>query len=209
MSKTSEKKILRRLNALLALKGMKIILPFAALVVIALIVMTVSVRNRTIKVGTTGFSFESIGELATYEAIVTETDKLDYYQNLFGWRIPLTTTKSIFSYDVVIKAGFDFSKIEYSPDVIAKTVTVVLPEVVILSQELDTDSLVVWDESKSIFTPLGIEDFNDAADEMIADAANDAVNKGLLENARENAEILIRSLLSTAYPLNEYSYTFK
>ena len=78
-----------------------------------------------------------------------------------------------------------------------------------MSQELDTDSLVVWDESKSIFTPLGIEDFNDAADEMIADAANDAVNKGLLENARENAEILIRSLLSTAYPLNEYSYTFK
>lgn len=135
---------------------------------------------------TTKIGFEDIGELATQTAYCTEVNVTDASRELFGMKIPFTQSKNIYSYDVVIKAGFDFTEIEW--DVKGLTIEVKLPEVKILSSEVELDSLKVYHEDESIFRQITLEENNDALTELQKNAENSAVENGLLVNARENGE---------------------
>lgn len=135
---------------------------------------------------TTKIGFEDIGELATQTAYCTEVNVTDVSRELFGMKIPFTQSKNIYSYDVVIKAGFDFTEIEW--DVKGLTIEVKLPEVKILSSEVELDSLKVYHEDESIFRQITLEENNDALTELQKNAENSAVENGLLVNARENGE---------------------
>ncbi len=150
----------------------------------------------------------NIGELATQVAYVTQIDKFEDAQHLWGWKIPLTTASSIYSYDITVKAGIDFSKITVNVDEKEKTITFTLPETTILSSEIDFDSLQVWDESTNIFTPLTIEAFNDNQKELESEAISKVEENGILEAARSNAEQLIKGMMISSYPEGEYEYMF-
>lgn len=63
---------------------------------------------------TTKIGFEDIGELATQVAYSTEVNVTDASRKLFGMTIPFTQSKYIYSYDVIVKAGFDFTQVEWS-----------------------------------------------------------------------------------------------
>ena len=95
---------------------------------------------------TTKIGFEDIGELATQTAYCTEVNVTDASRELFGMKIPFTQSKYIYSYDIEIKAGFDFTEIEW--DVNGSTIEVRLPEAKILSSEVDQDSLEVYHEEE-------------------------------------------------------------
>ena len=60
------------------------------------------------------------------------------FKELFGADIPFTNSKYIYSYGITIKAGFDFNEIEWNEK--GNTIEVKLPEVKILSSEIDQDS---------------------------------------------------------------------
>ena len=62
---------------------------------------------------TTKIGFENIGELATQTAYSTQLGVIDDSRELYGVTIPFTNSKYIYSYDVIIKAGFDFGDIEW------------------------------------------------------------------------------------------------
>lgn len=109
MEKKKEKtNKLRLLKHWLSMTSVKIFLAIIVLLVIALGVgkyfMTTS---KTTKIG-----FEDIGEMATQAVRSTEISTIEGSRDLFGVEIPFTQSKYIFSYDVEIKAGFDFTQIE-------------------------------------------------------------------------------------------------
>lgn len=61
----------------------------------------------------TKLGFENIGELATQTAYCTSVNVTEGSRELFGVTIPFTqSSKYIYSYDIVIKAGFDFTESE-------------------------------------------------------------------------------------------------
>ena len=68
------------------------------------------------------------------------------------------------------------------------TIEVRLPEAKILSSEVDQDSLEVYHEDESIFRQISLEENNEAVAKLRETAVNDAIENGLLENTRENAE---------------------
>ena len=68
------------------------------------------------------------------------------------------SSKYIITYDGVIKAGYDLSKVK--AEVNGTNVTVTLPEPKILSHTIDYDSLQIMDEQYSIFNPVEITDYN-------------------------------------------------
>lgn len=185
----------------------KIILLVILLVIVALGVL--SFDNSTIFSKTTSLDFENIGELATQAALYTNVQTINKDRTLWGIHIPLTTSKSIFSYDGVIKAGYDFSQIELDVSQTDKTITVTLPEVKILSNTLDYDSLLIYDESESIFTPISLEDNNEALTNLEEEGEQKAIENGLFENARANAEVLIKGMLSGMIDLEKYEIVFK
>ena len=158
-------------------------------------------RSKTAKIG-----FEDIGELATQSARTTEISTLEGSRDLFGVTIPFTQSKYIFSYDVEIKAGFDFTQIEWSLN--DYTIEVKLPEAKILSSELDTDSFEVYLEDESIFREITLSETNEAIQELVKNAEEDAVANGILENAPANAETILTGFFASAYDLDEYEIVF-
>lgn len=157
---------------------------------------------------TTKLELKDIGELATQVGYYTNVQVIREAQEAWGWEIPLTQTECIFSFDGIIKAGYNFEQIEIEVDEEMKTVTIVMPEPYVLSNEINPESLKIYDEDKNLFTPLSIEDFGGKLEQVRDESEADAIAKGLFDNARVNAEALIRGFLSGMIDLDEYEIIF-
>lgn len=157
----------------------------------------------------TSFGLKDVGELATQSGYFTVVNVIDDSVELWGWSVPLTASKYIFSYDGTVKAGLDFAKLQYKVNELTKEIVVSLPEMEILSVELQEDSLVIYDESHNIFTPLGLNDIQEARLTMVDEIRKRALENGLLEQAASNAQKLISGFLSGQYDPNEYHIVFE
>lgn len=164
----------------------------------------VSARSKT-----TAFGLRDIGDLTTQVGYFTNVQVIENNQKLWGKTLPFTTSKSIFSYDGVVKAGIDFAQIEYSVDERAHVVTVKMPKAKITDVDVDENSLMVYDEKTSIFTPLLLDDYSQARIALEDTIEADAKSNGLLEQASENAKLLIQNFLAAQYNPNEYNFIFE
>jgi hypothetical protein len=194
-------------------KGKKIL---TILIVIALILAVVwlfvlpSMRKSTKTSSQTQLlQFKNIGELATQECDVVQVEKLtkDALKEKYNIDLPFVGTEVIYSYTVKIKAGFDFSKIDYQVDEKQKSVTVTLPEAKILSSEVDTDSYKCYSDYQSIFNMLSQDDQNHALDNLKKDAEQTAQDNGLLDNAKSNAEKYLTTMIQQTLG-SDYKITF-
>lgn len=157
---------------------------------------------------TTKIGFEDIGELATQEAFCEEVNVMEASRKLFGVDVPFTQSKYIYSYNVKLKAGFDFGDIKWNIDDKKKQIEVKLPEIRTLSSEVDWDSFKVYHEKESKFRSFTLEETNEAQKEMVKTAEEDAIANGLYENARKNAEVIITGFFTQVYDMNEYEITY-
>ncbi len=163
---------------------------------------------QTISTSLSG-SINEIGELATAEYGYTMAQTLDKPpKELIGIKIPFTESKIIYSYDGKIKAGVDFTKVAAKVDEAAGVVYVTMPEAVILSSEVDNDSLVVYDEKNSPFNSLKFEDMNLSIEELKKSAEDNAAKNGLFDSAMENAKKIIRSMVENLNSDKEYKVEF-
>ena len=150
---------------------------FIKLVIILLLVLAVIAGIAGLRKGggqpaeseskTTRIGFENIGQMVTQAAYCTEMNVTKDSRKLFGMTIPFTQSEYIYSYDVEVRAGLDFSQIEWSVDEDNSTIQVRLPQVQILSSEINTDTFKVYHEEESIFTPIKLADNNDALKTLI------------------------------------------
>ncbi len=180
----------------------------AVLVVISLQVYGTFFQHQGISSKVIEQRMQDIGELATQEAYVTIVNKDASKAQLFGIDVPLTDSKYIFSYDVTIKAGLNFADVSMTVDESHKIVTVSLPKATILETSLDLDSLEVYDESNNIFNPLTVSRMNANQQLMTEQGKERALSMGILEAAQSNAEVLMTSLLTSAYPSPEWIIRF-
>ena len=196
------------LSTLMKYKAAKI----ALLVIVAVLLVsmiTLSIGSKTTHDNkATKLRFEDIGELATQVAYCTEVNVTDSQRNILGINIPFTQTKYIYSYDVIIKAGLDFTKIDYTVNDENKTIVIDLPETKILSTELDQESFKVYHEKESIFQNVSLEENNKAQLDIKQSAQDNAIENGLLESAEENAKVLIENFFAQDYNLTEYKISY-
>lgn len=181
----------------------------AVILAVALVVYVSSTSALQTKSNVTAFDLKNIGELATQSGFFTEVNVIDDAKKLFDWNIPFTSSKYVFSYDGVIKAGIDFAEIEWSVSEQNKTVNIRLPESKILSRELKEDSLEIYDERQSVFTPLTLTDIQESRLEMLEELEQTAQENGLLDQANENAKVLVTGFLAGLYNPAEYTYVFE
>lgn len=203
-NKSGENKALKILANSLA---RNILIGIAA--VIVLIVVALGVRKYlSTESQTTRIGFEDIGELATQVAYCEEVNVTEASRELWGVTIPFTQSKYIYSYDVEIKAGLDFGEIRWSVDEENAVIQVELPEARVLSRELDTDSFKLYHEEESIFRQITMEENNEALASLLDTAEADAVANGLLDEARSNAETILRGFFANVYDLGTYEIRF-
>lgn len=156
----------------------------------------------------TRLGFEDIGELATQVAYCTEVNVTEASQELWGFKIPFTQSKYIYSYGVTVKAGIDFQKIQWEQDKKNKVIRVELPEVKVLSCEIDPESFKLYHEAESVFRQITLEENNEAMIGLKDSAEKNAVANGLLTNAEENAKEILKGFFGQAFDLEEYRIEF-
>ena len=171
-------------------------------------------KNRTVPPAVTTDDIEgkisSIGELSTAEYVDTITQTADKAAfELLNIKIPFTSSRIVYSYSGTIKAGVDFSKIKARADSSTNTIHITLPESTILSNELDNDSLTVYDEKNSIFNRFSFSDMNASQADLKQTAEQSAIEKGLLETADFNARELIEKTVSSMYGNGDYTVIFE
>lgn len=77
-----------------------------------------------------------------------------------------------------------------------------------MSSEIDRDSFKVYHEDESIFRQISLEENNEALNEMVSRAEEDAIANGLFDNACDNAKTIIKVFFSQVYDMNEYEIVF-
>lgn len=153
--------------------------------------------------------FEDVGDLTTQSAYCTEVKTLTSSRNILGIQIPFTQSQCIYSYDVIVNAGYDFSQIRCVPKESLSKIVVYLPEVKTTGTELVAGSFKLYIEDQSIFSPITLEDNNEAIEALQEEARQKAIDNGLYEAARTNAESLLRGFLASQYDLSVYDVEFK
>ena len=77
-----------------------------------------------------------------------------------------------------------------------------MPEIEITDITIDNDSFKIMDESNNIFNSISIDDLNDAQKELKKKMKERAVEKGVLDIAKNNAETLLSEMLKS--PTGDY-----
>lgn len=144
----------------------------------------------------------AISELATVEYRYTNMGKFENQVDFYGWKVPLTRKSFIVSYDGMIKAGIDAKEIAVT--VRGNHITLKLPEPVILSHEIEEDSLEILDETSFIFNPLQISDYTGFSVDQKVKLEARAVENGLLAEAGEKARAAVAELLALAPGMEQY-----
>lgn len=138
-----------------------------------------------------------IGELATVEYRYTNVGTLDASKKFkfIDWTIPFTKKDAVVTMDGVLKVGIDFSAVKITST--GKTITVTIPVAQILSNELDEDSLSVYEERDGLFNKITLEDDSGVRSQIKMKAEQNARDNNLLKQARDNAADILRYMIES------------
>lgn len=162
---------------------------------------------------TSELTFHDLGDLTTQEAVITQVSVLENSRAFYGVSIPFTTSKSIYSYDVKMKAAVDFTNVV--PDVGEEEIdgerttvyTVPLPKAKVTDCYIDNSTFKLYEENESLFTNMGMELQNEDRVKLENDAKEKAINDGFLDRADEQAKKLITAFLNQITPDCEVRFT--
>jgi len=148
-----------------------------------------------------------IGELASVEYKYTNADLVKDSLKIKNWNVPFTTKRFIVRYTGIIKAGYETSEIKAK--VGEGKIYITLPKAKILSHEIDEKSLEVLDESKNIFNPITIEDYNSFQITQKEFTEEKAISDGLFNEAENNVKEMINLAISSVKGIDDYEVVFK
>ena len=101
---------------------------------------------------------------------------------------------SIIKYTGLVRAGIaDITDISYSVSLDGKTITLSVPAAEVLGNEIVSQS--VFDEKQSVFVPISTQEIFDEIDKAKAEAIEDMIAEGVLEEAREYAVRVITQFM--------------
>lgn len=193
------------------LRGARL-LPLAAAVVLiaaAALYSRFGPSNTFYSSRTVEMNLKDIGELATQAAFYTDVITIhESDRTILGISIPFTSTNALCTYSGTIKAGLDFGAIRLQTDTAQKKLQLTMPQIRILSHEVDLGSLKVYEKGKNPFNIIGVDQMNRAMINMKQGAEEKAIDKGLLTAAKNNAEKLLQSMLRSIPELREYQFEF-
>lgn len=161
----------------------------------------ISISSETVE-----SSLKEAKELTTLKYNYKNVASYENSQEFHGITLPFTTKKFLYTYQGEINAGVDLDKAKVDVNEASKIISVTLPQASILSHDIDENSFMVYDEKNSIFNPLKLEDYSDFRKEEEAKVEKEAIDKGLLEEAKEKSEKAVKEILEIN-PIISKEYT--
>ena len=156
--------------------------------------------------------YQDIEDIAFQEATIKEIGKIHKPMELGKYEVDtfLTTSDYVFSYNAVIKAGYDLENIkDDGGNELTQTITVTLPKASILDSYLDEKSYVQYWEGEKITANVGLEDFHKEKKKMLKEAKQDAIKGGLYEKTSDHAKVIISDYIHSLKGYENYNVVFK
>ncbi len=143
------------------------------------------------------------------EYCFTEVVSFSSIKKLLGIEWKFTESSFLASYDGVVEAGIDCSKIKVEKDDESKEIVVTLPPAEARPANIDPNSLIVYSEKEGTGNHISIEDYNNSLIELENAAEQKAIARGVLDRANENAQHIIRGVVGSLVDLSEYRLSFR
>lgn len=141
-------------------------------------------------------SLKEAKELTTLKYHYKNVASYENSQEFYGIKVPFTTKRFLYTYRGVINAGVNLDEASVKVDDVNKTIKVSLPEPKILSHEIDEDSVMFFDEKESAFNQLKLDDYSNFRAEEEKKMADEAIENGLLEEAKNKTKTAITEILN-------------
>ncbi len=138
---------------------------------------------------------ESASSLITTRYNYSKVGKYENSLEINGWSIPLTDKFFILTYDGQALLGCDLDTAQVDVNKSAKTITVTLDPVKILSSSIDEKSIEVYDESKNLFNPISVNDYKEFASRQKEAVEEEIRSRPVFEEAKENTVKAITEIL--------------
>ncbi len=149
-------------------------------------------------------------DLISTKYYYTDSDTYENYKELFGQKIPFTTDKVVFTYDGVISVGIDLSEVKYTINNDKQVITITLPEIKILANELDESSFKFPYMSNSIFNATEMDDYVELIGRLKQERADELMgNTEFMESALSNTQYVLEKFLTASDMTKEYDVVFK
>lgn len=177
-----------------------------AILIVAILIFYAGTRfassSSEPKITATGLTqqLQEIEELATMSYNYTKVGKFSDNLKFNGWDIPLTQKSFLITYDGKLKAGIKMDKIDVTVE--NNSIIISIPEIEILSNEIDESSIEVYDETKNVFNPISITDYTTFAKKQKETVAEEAIENGLLSEAATKTQSTIKKYLNAIPGIN-------
>ena len=165
--------------------------------------------NETIQ--ETVVNYQDIEEIAFQEANIKEVGFIHKPVEVLGKEFdnPVTTSNYIFTYNAVIKAGYDLENIkDDGGNESTQTITVTLPKASIFDSYLDEKSYVQYWEGEKITANVGLDDIHKEKKRMLKEAKQEAIKGGLYEKTAEHAKVVITDYIHSLEGYENYNVVF-
>lgn len=155
--------------------------------------------------------YKDIEEIAFQEATIKEVGFIHKPVEVWGKEFdnPVTTSNYIFTYNAVIKAGYDLENIkDDGGNELTQTITVTLPKATVYEPYVDEDSFTKYWNDEKITANVGLDDIHDKKLEMIEHAKEAAIKGGLYEKTAEHAKVVITDYIHSLKGYENYNVVF-
>lgn len=155
--------------------------------------------------------YKDIEEISFQEVTIKEIGKIHKPAEVLGYEFdtPLTTSDYIFSYNAIIKAGYNLEDItDDGANELTQTVTVNLPKATILDAYLDEKSYEQYWEGEKITAKVGLEDFHEEKKDMLKEAKKASIKGGLYEKTADHAKVVITDYIHSLKGYENYNVVF-
>ena len=138
----------------------------------------------------------SVKKLITKEYIYTGAAKQEANKKwIFGWDMPFSDTTLVIMYDGTIIAGVDLNKINPAINEETRTITILVPKATILSHDLPQETIRIVDQKESLFNDISLDEYNKFVASEKPKREQDAIDRGLLTEATNEAKMVIEEFL--------------
>jgi len=149
-------------------------------------------------------------DLITTKYYYTDANVYENYKKLFGKRVPFTTDQVVFTYEGKLSIGICLSDIGIELDNEQKIIYIMMPEIQILSNEIDTSSFEYPYVSDSVFNLTKMEDYTTFINQLKQEKEYKVMgNVQIIEEARANAEHILGNLLMASDSTKAYRVVFR
>ena len=151
-----------------------------------------------------GAQLRDISELAVEEMRCSLVHCTKEPRRFFTKDLPFVRERLIFVVDAVVKVGFNFDEIQVKVNEWQKKIILQVPEIKILSNEIQFDSMKTLDEKTGVFAKPQNDCYKDSMLVMCQLAESKARDWGVFDRAKASAKDRLTILVGKFFDLSRY-----